>query len=202
MSLKTLRFGPLPSTTDKEGRTPPRSAWARYIDIPSGTRLLVVALPGQQIVVDAFVTRSFSKDLDPGKYRYVMKKDINGPEDGSPGTCMRVEGEFLIDVTEAQWKRLSGMVPRAARASQTSDGPTWVCKMPGCAEKTQTRLAAFLHEARVHFGIDPLAEPEKLVDLQAASIGAVDDLKRTARAAAGGSDADVLKAMRDAAADT
>jgi hypothetical protein len=39
--------------------------------------------------------------------------------------------------------------------------------MPGCTKKSGTRMAAFLHESNVHFGIDPLKDPGKAKRIEA-----------------------------------
>lgn len=197
MSVKTLKFGPLPSKTLKNGHTPPRADWDRFIDIPPDTRVLIVSLPGGQVVHDGLVTRSFSKDFDPGKYRYMMKKDTSAPNpgEGEPGRCLRVEGEFLIDLTEEQWRFLSSAQPKAHRAAQTSEGPMWICR--ACNRKSQTRVAAFLHEAQDHYGIDPLKNPERVseIELQGQMITA--SQTQAKRAAFGATDGDVLNEMAE-----
>lgn len=188
MSVKTLRFGPLPSRLDEAGQTPPQHTWDKFIDIPPDTNLTIIALPGGAVVIDQKVTRSFSHDFDPGKYRYCMQKMIAGRGDNSPTRVVRAEGEFLIDVTEEQWNALADVSPKAARATQTSDGPMWICKVPGCSNKAGTRLAAFLHESRDHFNIDPIKNPERLAEVELAGIETAQVIRNRSRRKARGDD--------------
>jgi len=195
MSVKTLRFGPLPDAMLPGGMTPPPETWTRFIDIPTDTRVRVISMPSGQIIFDGPVTRSYSRDFDPGKYKYVMQKALPMAEDATHTDFIRAEGEFLIDVTAEQWQRLAAAAPRAASASNTSDGPVWVCNMPGCGSKSGTRLAAYLHEAREHFGIDPIKEPEKQIDVDVKGLELKAELGRASKNRGTTTDADLLRGM-------
>lgn len=195
MSVKTLRFGPLPSKLNEKGETPPRSEWDKFVDIPPDTRVRVIATPGAQVIFDGPATRSWSRDLDPGKYRYVMsvnlpKADSDVPE---PYRCIRAEGEFLVDMTEAQFQKMQSAAPKFTRTMMTSDGPKWICER--CNRKTDNRVAAFLHESVEHHGIDPLKEPERLNEAELAGSAMASELRRTKKAKGQISDADLLKSM-------
>lgn len=204
--VKTLRFGPLPSKTITVKRqhpdgtsydsieTPPRSEWDKFIDIPPDTRVRVIAMPGSQAIFDGAATRSWSRDLDPGKYRYMMSTNLErGEEENARYRCVRVEGEFLIDLTEAQFQRLQTAVPRFSSPIQTSDGPKWVCKR--CKRRTDNKIAAFLHESRDHFNIDPIKEPERMMEVELKGAEVVADLRKEAKDAGKVSNKDILKGL-------
>jgi hypothetical protein len=164
MSVKSLRFEPYPA--NKEEAKKPREAWTGAMDIPEDTQVRVEALPDRHVVFEGLVTDAYSQNLQPGKYVYTMQKFISARKDGSPGRTICTEGSFYVDCNEEQWQMLMDSQPKMVRSTQTTDGPRLVCTAPGCSRKSATRLAAFLHEAKVHFGVDPLAEPEKAVEVE------------------------------------
>jgi hypothetical protein len=170
MSVKTLRFEPYPASADEAKL--PRTSWTGALDIPEDTRVRVEALPDRHVVFDGLVTDVFSQNLQPGKYVYTMQKFISARKDGSPGRTMCTEGSFYIDCNEEQWQMLMDAHPKMVRGVQTTEGPRLVCTAPGCSRKSETRLAAFLHESKAHFGVDPLAEPHRAteIELKAASL--------------------------------
>ena len=178
MSVRTLKFGPMKPfyvrKVGKDGRIslvpgelgPDGLPVGEYMDIPNKTRVRIEALPSRNVVFDQKVSRSVNMDFDPGRYVYTMTKMLNVRSDGSPGHCARVDGEFLVDVTDAQYQQLLDCQPRLHRSSMTSEGGRWICTSPGCARESQTRIAAFLHEAQDHFGIDPLKNPDKASEVE------------------------------------
>ena len=168
MSLRVIRFGPLEGYgTWKDARYTPGCLGAdgfpegTYEDIPENTRLRIVGLPSRRPVFDGTVSRAYSRDFDIGKYGYMLKKNLPMPEDdpSAKSRCLIVTGVFLVDVTEEQWASLRDKRPRYVTARQTSDGPQWSCN--ACSYTAKTRLAAFIHEQKEHFNIDPLTDPKK-----------------------------------------
>ena len=178
MSVRTLKFGPMKQfyirKVGKDGRISlipgeldsSGMPVGEFMDIPSKTRVRIEALPSRNVVFDQRVSRSVNMEFDPGRYVYSMTKMLNVRSDGSPGRCTRVDGEFLVDVTDAQYQQLLDCQPRLHRTSMTSEGGRWICMSPGCARESQTRLAAFLHEAQDHFGVDPLKDPSKASEVE------------------------------------
>ena len=164
MSVKTLRFEPYPATA-AEAKLP-RTDWTGSMDIPEDTDVRIEALPGRHVIYEGKVTDSISRNYSPGKYVYVMEKFLAPREEGVPGRSLCTGGEFLIDVNEEQWAELRSAKPKMVKSTQTTDGPRLQCIAPGCSKKSETRLAAFLHEAQAHFGIDPLKEPQKAVEVE------------------------------------
>ena len=164
MSVKTLRFEPYPATA-AEAKLP-RTNWTGSMDIPEETDVRIEALPGRHVIYEGRVTSSISRNYQPGKYVYVMEKFLHAREEGVPGRSICTGGEFLVDVDEEQWAELRSAKPKMVKSLQTTDGPKLVCTAPGCNKKSDTRLAAFLHEAQAHFGIDPLKEPQKAVEVE------------------------------------
>lgn len=164
MSVKTLRFEPYPATA-AEAKLP-RTKWTGSMDIPEDSDVRIEALPGRHVVFEGKVTDSISRNYQPGKYVYVMEKFLHAREEGVPGRSICTGGEFLVDVSEEQWAELRSAKPKMVKAIQTTDGPRLVCTAPGCSRKSETRLSAFLHEAKTHFGIDPLLDPQKAVEVE------------------------------------
>jgi hypothetical protein len=136
------------------------------MDIPEDSDVRIEALPSRHPVFAGKATDSISRNFQPGKYVYVMEKFIAPREENVPGRSICTGGEFLVDVTEEQWQQLWGAKPKMIRTVQTTDGPRVVCTAPGCGKRSETRLAAFLHESREHFGVDPLKEPHKAVEIE------------------------------------
>ena len=164
MSVKTLRFEPYPATA-AEAKLP-RTAWTGSMDIPEDSDVRIEALPGRHVIFEGKVTDSISRNYQPGKYVYVMEKFIAPREEGVPGRSICTGGEFLVDVTEEQWAELRAAKPKMVRSIQTTDGVRLQCSAPGCTKRSETRLAAFLHEAKAHFGVDPLLEPQRAVEVE------------------------------------
>ena len=164
MSVRTLRFEPYPATA-AEAKLP-RTGWTGSMDIPEDSDVRIEALPGRHVIFEGKVTDSISRNYQPGKYVYVMEKFLAPREEGVPGRSICTGGEFLVDVTEEQWAELRSAKPKMVRAIQTTDGAKLQCVAPGCSKKSETRLAAFLHEAKEHFGVDPLAEPQRAVEVE------------------------------------
>ena len=164
MSVRTLRFEPYPATA-AEAKLP-RTAWTGSMDIPEDSDVRIEALPGRHVIFEGKVTDSISRNYQPGKYVYVMEKFIAPREEGVPGRSICTGGEFLVYVTEEQWAELRAAKPKMVRSIQTTDGARLQCTAPGCAKKSETRLAAFLHEAKEHFGVDPIKEPHKAVEVE------------------------------------
>jgi hypothetical protein len=136
------------------------------MDIPEDSDVRIEALPGRHVIFEGKVTDSISRNYQPGKYVYVMEKFLAPREEGVPGRSICTGGEFLIDVTEEQWAELRAAKPKMVKSIQTTDGPRLMCTAPGCTKKAETRLAAFLHEAKEHFGVDPIKEPQKAVEVE------------------------------------
>jgi hypothetical protein len=167
LSVKTLKFEPYPANA-KEAKQP-RKTWTGSMDIPEDTDVRIEALPSRHPVFTGKVTESFSRNFQVGKYVYKMEKFIAPREDNVPGRSLVTQGEFLVDCTEEQWAQLWQAKPKMVRCVQTSEGPRMVCTAPGCTRKSESRLAAFLHEAREHFGVDPLKDPHKAIEVELAA---------------------------------
>jgi len=150
--LKTLRFGPY------------RNANGDLVerDIPPDTRVYIVSMPGNIRYFDQQITGVYSEDLPAGHFKYTMTHKLSNAGEGVQSRVDRVSGEFYHMVTKEQWSKLSGERPKMVRARRTSRGMEWMCKAPGCNAKNRTRLSAYLHESRVHFGIDPIKEPGQI----------------------------------------
>ncbi|MCK5245735.1 hypothetical protein KAR02_02480 [Candidatus Bipolaricaulota bacterium] len=164
MSVKTLRFEPYPA--DAAEAKMPKSAWTGAIDIPEDSDVRIEALPSKHVIYSGKATDSISRNYQPGKYAYTMEKFMHARQDGVAGRSICTSGTFLVDVTEEQWNKLMFSKPSMVRARQTSEGPRLVCTFPSCGKVSETRMAAFLHEAKIHLGVDPLADPHKAKELE------------------------------------
>lgn len=170
MSVKSLRFEPYPASK-AEARKPAyddagKPNWTAAMDIPEDTDVRIETLPERVPVFSGKVSESISRNFQPGKYVYVMEKFLHARKKGVPGRSIRTHGEFLVDVTEEQWSELMFAEPKMVKVRQTSTGPKLVCTFPSCSKQSETRLAAFLHEAKEHLGVDPLKNPEKAVEVE------------------------------------
>lgn len=115
--------------------------------IPRKSSVRVESLPSRSVVFSGTVSKAIALDLDPGKYVYSITK-ILGPK-----AIINYSGEFLHEVTEEAWKKLSTMGPQMCKVMQTTGGPRWRCNFPRCREEEfTTSLSALLHEVS-HFGI-------------------------------------------------
>ncbi len=178
MSVRTLRWGPLEgwgSWTDKAQFTPGEIGEdgmpvGTYEDIPDDTSVIIEILPGRRMIFNKKAAHSISLDLDPGKYGYSMKKNLPIPEDepGAKHRCITASGIFYVDVNEEQWAKLRDMKAKNVAGRMTADGPIFKCLI--CDKQTRTRMAAFLHESREHFNIDPIADPMKAKHLDSGLI--------------------------------
>ena len=169
MSVKTLRFEPYPASQEEakkdayDAKTG-KVNWTGSMDIPEDSDVRIEALPSKHVVFEGKVTDSISRNFQPGKYIYTMEKFLHARQEGVPGRSVCTHGTFLVDVTEEQWQSLMFAQPKNVKARQTTDGPRLVCTL--CNKQSDTRLAAFLHEAREHMGVDPLQDPQKAVEIE------------------------------------
>lgn len=128
-------------------------------------------------------TRSFSTDLDPGKYVYLVSKKLT--DEGN--AYMRYVGAFYVGMgkhdfcplpnyeaeptkgcaeCEPIWKRLASHRPQFSKGRQTVDGLRYTCGFVGCkVDGLTTAMSAVLHEAE-HQGIDLLKQPDRIVESQ------------------------------------
>jgi hypothetical protein len=105
------------------------------------------------------ISGNFSKNADPGKYAWkAHKADESGMEDFSEG------GVILLGLTQEQWLRITHMQPKMQRPRLTTDGVVFSCDFPGCTKKSTGKLAALLHETRIHYGVDLLKSDDPKAD--------------------------------------
>lgn len=105
-------------------------------------------------------------DLDAGWYRIkVVKRTKVTPDTKRCYVDANWGYEFLVGVTEEEFRRLQGVTLKWVRQVMTTDSmaPTFKCTVENCEEFSQTRIAAVLHQWKDHFNIDPLkASAEEL----------------------------------------
>jgi len=121
----------------------------------------VKAYKQRNVVWEGKISESFTRNFDPGKYSYKAHKyDPTGMEG------FRESGEFLVGMTQDEWMRISHMEPKNQRAVMTSEGLVFHCAFPGCTKRTMNKIAALLHEAKIHYGQDLVGaeDPEKAKD--------------------------------------
>ncbi len=169
LSAKTLRFEPYPASKEESrkdiyDKKTGKLNWTGAIDIPEDSDVRIEALPSRHLVFEGKVTDSITKNFQPGKYIYTMEKFLHARQEGVPGRSICTEGTFLVDVTEDQWQDLMFAQPKNVTSRQTTNGPRVICTL--CNKQSDTRLAAFLHEAREHMGVDPLKDPQKAVEIE------------------------------------
>ena len=143
----------------KENR--PRDEW-----IPRRSEYKVFVMPDEYECRRGIATGQINlSDLDPGWYRIKVKK-IPKPNMQTRGAKSDVNWgyEFLVGVTEEEFRRLQGVKLRYARAIMTTEStPEYRCTIENCDEVSMTYIAAILHQWREHFNIDPLkASPEEM----------------------------------------
>ena len=170
MSVKTLRFEPYPASRDEAKEdaydSEGKPNWTGSMDIPEDSDVRIEALPSRHPVFSGKVTDSINRNFQPGKYIYTMEKFLHARQEGVPGRSVCTHGTFLVDITEDQWQELMFAQPKMVKSRQTTDGPRLVCTYQSCNKQSETRLAAFLHEAREHLGVDPLKDPHKVVEVE------------------------------------
>lgn len=170
MSVRTLRFEPYPASMD-ESRKPiynpdGTTNWTGAMDIPEDSDVRIESLPSRHVVFEGKVSGSISRNFAPGKYIYVMEKFIAPRRDGSMGRSICTHGTFLVDVSDEQWTALQDASPKMVRGTQTTEGPRLMCTAPGCNKRSETRLEAFIHESKEHFGVDPLKDPHRAAEVE------------------------------------
>ena len=127
--------------------------------IPRGTRLTISMLPHRREVVSSVeVYGEYTPSLDPGKYAFKLIRVIDPPA-CSIVWCIR--GEFLVNVTEEQYRRLVRLRPKLAKGITTTDGSRWVCGFVGCGMRFTSPVQIIQHEGE-HFGRDFLHEPDDI----------------------------------------
>jgi hypothetical protein len=139
--------------------------------IPRNTDYHIVALPKHTLVAEGKCSGELNVDLDLGHYKVVFNKD--DPNDPKRIAYRYYEEQF-VGVDEKQYALLRGILPKHAKAMQTSEGPRWACKIGGCDFSGMTVYATVAHEAehqgfnlekpedlkKYLAGKDPLAKPE------------------------------------------
>ena len=121
--------------------------------IPRGSRYRVYAISGKEELLVAAGTgsKSIALDLDPGKYRI---KVTRYSQDGY--TNVNWGREFLVDMDEATFRKISSLKPKWVKRSMTTDGPRYRCTLPGCDVANMSVYGAVMHEFDDHFKMDPL----------------------------------------------
>jgi hypothetical protein len=170
LSVKTLRFEPYPASKE-ESKLPIYADdgtpnWTGSMDIPEDSDVRIEALPSRHVIFSGKVTDSISRNYQVGKYIYTMEKFLHARQEGVPGRSVCTEGTFLVGITEEQWQELMFAQPKMVKSRQTTEGPRMVCTYQSCNKQSETRLAAFLHEAKEHLGVDPLKDPHKVVEVE------------------------------------
>jgi len=129
--------------------------------IPEGSEVKIVTLPDHiNVHVLKDVSESVTVPLDPGKYKYVVMKNLSAKQ------CYRWDSEpFFVGIDEKQWERIKGMTPHFGSARHTSEGAVWKCGIIGCSFKTGSANALVLHEGK-HQGIDLTANPELRITMK------------------------------------
>jgi hypothetical protein len=116
------------------------------------------------------VTQSITRNFDPGKYVWkAHKSEQDGLENFSE------YGEFLVGMTEEQWKKVNSLKPRMQKGVLTTDGCVFQCLWPGCKKKSSSRISALLHESSIHYGVDLLASENPAQDKAAIDV----EIKKT-----------------------
>ena len=106
--------------------------------------------------VEGTVTRNY----DPGKYVWKAHKETPGEFDNFSEL-----GEFLVDMTQRQWVKVSHMDPKMQHARMTTDGVVFSCSFPGCNKRSTSKISALVHETDVHYGVNILEEPERKTEV-------------------------------------
>lgn len=105
------------------------------------------------------VAGAFTKNFDPGKYVWKAHKHDPAGMDG-----FKDWGDFLVDMTQEQFLRISHMQPKNQKIVLTTDGVSFNCNFPGCAKISTGKVPALLHETSVHYGVDLLKSENPKVD--------------------------------------
>lgn len=129
--------------------------------IPKKARVRIEALPDKTPVFSGTVSDALYVELDPGKYAASVVKltGSNGMRD-IDNCCYTME--FLHEVSEESWQELKTIRPKLARVINTSEGPRYRCRIPGCDHEGTTPVSALMHEVTDHLGVkreDFLANP-------------------------------------------
>ena len=110
-------------------------------------------IPDEFVVEEGHSTsKQITLDLDDGKYRIKVYKQ---------GVANWGQ-EFLVGLTEAEYKVLSSRKPKHVKVVFTSEGVRWQCKL--CDNHAMTGHGAIKHEWIEHFGLDPTKINEEDLD--------------------------------------
>ena len=107
----------------------------------------------RHLVWSGEIDGEFTRTFDPGKYVYKIHKSPEGMTGG-----FMYYGEFLVGMSEEQFSHISQMKPNNAKAIMTSEGVRWDCRWPGCSKKSTSKISAYVHEVKVHYGADPFEQ--------------------------------------------
>lgn len=133
--------------------------------MPKKTHVRIESLPDRVLVDLQDVTRSYSRDFDPGKYIASFTTEMF---DELGGLVQHVE-EFYVDCDEKTFKRLHLKKPIMSRSFGTTNGIVWRCgAKPGCKNEAMSSFAAYVHE-QAHFGVDVLDPSVPEGDMQEAT---------------------------------
>lgn len=120
--------------------------------------LTISSLPANvEVISNLVVFDAYTPMLDPGKYRYTLHQIM----DPGPNTMIkRWHGEFLVDLSEEQYRRMLRLRAKLARGIQTTEGPRWQCGYIGCKRRFTSYVQIIQHEGE-HFGRDLLHEEDE-----------------------------------------
>lgn len=121
--------------------------------IPRKAKVRIESLPDRQPVFTGVASGAVYLDLDPGKYIASVVKMTGTNQSRDLDNCSYVT-EFYHEVDEAAWKELQSIRPKLARVVNTSEGPRYRCRVPGCNDSEFTSIVgSVMHEVTDHFGI-------------------------------------------------
>lgn len=81
------------------------------------------------------------------------------------GVC-NWDTEFLVGLTETQYKVLNSRKVKHAKVMLTTEGVRYRCRVGSCQEQNMTTIGAIMHEWEDHYHLDPLkATPEEIEDI-------------------------------------
>ena len=125
--------------------------------IPRRARFSVYTVPDCHLVQRGTTAgKEIHLDLDPGRYRVKIVKN---------GVC-NWDTEFLVGLTETQYKVLNARKVKHAKIMLTTEGVRYRCKVGSCQEQNMTTIGAIMHEWEAHYHLDPLkATPEEIEDI-------------------------------------
>ena len=125
--------------------------------VPRGADYTVFTIPEESVVREGKASGgAIALELDPGKYRIKVRKHELMGVGGNIRYIANWERFFYVGMDEATWRNIRYMRPKWVSAVNTSDGPRYRCKLPGCQEVNMSQWGAMIHEMKDHFGIDPL----------------------------------------------